>query len=466
MKIKKEQLMKGPKVVLIGAGSVFFARQTIWSMVKKEGLCGGTLALVDTNPDILGTIKKVAQRAIAAVKSPLKLEASTDRKKVLKNADFVILAFANQGVELRNLDAQISKKHGIIMCSADTIGPGGTMRTLREVPRQNAILKDVLKLCPDAWVINWVNPTSAMGIAMMRYFPQIKSLAICDGPHWPHNEKRVCIQAGLGKTSEDITDQMLSHVKIKIGGVNHFNWLFELSYKGKDLLPKVKEALRKDMSDAHHASAEDGKRNLSASISYQLADKLGFAPMCVWHTMEYLPFFQGRDVLKKDALAIKQWNVEVRRKWMKECHDDMAKIASGKRSAEDFLANTGPDHASDIIEGMWCGLRGKRFYINTPNRGAVPNMPHDAFLELPCAVDMNQVSPLPFIPIPRPIHGWLQHVLDEHELAVEAAASCDRNVLRKAFLASMLTQSIPDMEACMEDMLSAEREYLPAAWFK
>ena len=80
--------MKGPKVVLIGAGSAFFGMQTIWSMVSKEGLCRGTLALVDPDRQKLGWLTKVAQRAIEAKGVPLKLEVSTDRRQGAQGSGF------------------------------------------------------------------------------------------------------------------------------------------------------------------------------------------------------------------------------------------------------------------------------------------------------------------------------------------------------------------------------------------
>lgn len=457
--------MKGPKVVLIGAGSAFFGRQTVWSMVMKDALNSGTLALVDPDKKKLDWMSKIAKRCIAEKKVSLKLEIDTDRKKVLKGADFVILAFADDGVKMRGIDAEISTKHGMIMCSADTVGPGGTMRTLREVPRQNEIMKDVVRLCPDAWVINWVNPTAAMGIAMMRHFPQVKSLAICDGPHNPRFNNNLIIKAGLAKSPEEITDALRSRVRIRSGGINHFNWLIEMSYNGKDLTPKIKEELRKATQAEHIASSEDGKVERTNKIAYQIAEHIGYVPMCVWHTQEYLPYFQGHDVDKKDALTIKKWSIEVRRKWMDDCWGDMQNIASGKRPVSDFLEKTGADHASDIIEAMWAGLP-KQFYINSCNRGAVENMTDDAYLELPCVVDMNDVRPLPFGKIPRPLHGYIQRVLDEHELAVEAAVSCDRKKLLQAFLASMVTVSIPDAVSTMDELLKAEKKYLPSGWFK
>ncbi|MFC1452117.1 glycoside hydrolase family 4 [Verrucomicrobiota bacterium] len=457
--------MKGPKVVLIGAGSAFFGRQTAWSMASKEALCGGTLALVDVDTKKLGWMAKIAARAAEARKVPLRIEAHTDRRRALKGADFVVLAFAVEGVKLRGVDADVSTRHGMTMCSADTIGPGGTMRTLREVPRQNAVLKDVRRICPDAWVINWVNPTAAMGIAMMRHFPDVKSLAICDGPHNPRFDDSLIVDAGLASSPARITDALRSRVQIRSGGVNHFNWLVGMTHRGRDVTGRIKRKLREASQAEHVAKSAKGKVDLANRIAWQLADAIGYVPKCVWHTQEYLPFFQGHDVLKREALGIRKWSIEARKEWMRECWADMRGIASGRRPISDFLDRTTPDHASDIIEAMWAGLP-KRFYINVRNGGAVPNMADDAFLEIPCVVDMNEVRPLPFGDMPRPLLGYMQRVLDEHELAVEAAVTCDRRVLRQAFLAGMVAVSIPDVDACIDELLRRERRYLPAAWFK
>lgn len=437
--------MKGPKVVLLGACSAFFGRQTIWSMTSKESLCTGTLALVDPDAAKLKWMEGIARRAIAARGVPLKLEVAADRKKVLKGADFVILAFAVEGVKLRGVDAEISTKHGMTMCSADTVGPGGIMRTVREVPRQNRILTDVEKLCPDAWVINWTNPTAAMGIAMMRHFPHLKRIAICDGPHNPRFDDHLIVGAGLAKSPEKITDALRSRVRIRSTGVNHFNWLVDMVYRGRDYAPKFIESLR------------------GSAMHYQLAKAVGYAPMCFGHTREYMPFFLGHDVDKKKAMQIEMWKVKNRWDWMRDCWKDMRSIASGRRPIQDFLDKTTPDHASDIIEAMWAGLP-KKFYINIENNGAVTNMPDDAFLELLSVVDMQAIQPLPFGELPRPMLGYCQRVLDEHELAVEAGVTFSRDTLRKAFLASMTAVSIPDVDNCMNEMLRRERQYLPKQW--
>jgi alpha-galactosidase len=455
----------GPKVVLIGAGSAFFGRQTIWSMVSKPSLQGGTLALADLNEEKLGWLRQIAEKAIAATGVSLKLETSTDYRELLPGADFVSLAFAVEGVRARGIDSDISTKHGMIRCSGDTIGPGGTMRTLREVPRQAEILENVRALCPNAWIINWVNPTSAMGIAMMRHFPDLKSLAICDGPHNPRFDENLIVKAGLAPDRESITPELKAQVKIRSAGINHFNWLVEMTHNGKDVTPRIFEALKNASQEEHVASSEDSKKSLANQISWQLANALGYAPMCVWHTQEYLPYFQGHDVNKEDAITIKKWRIDVREKWMDSCWSDMKAIASGEREITDFLEKTTPDHASDIIEALWSGEK-REFYINTPNNGSITNMPDDAFVEVLCEVGRDYVKPLPFGEMPRPLLGYCHRVLDEHELAVEAAVTYSRKTLRQAFLASMVAVSIPDVELCMNELLEAERDLLPKQWFK
>ncbi len=457
--------MRGPKVVLIGAGSAFFGRQTVWSMVSKEALRTGTLALVDPDERKLGWMTQIARRAIEHRKAPLSLEASTRRRDVLRKADFVILAFAREGVTLRGRDADISARHGMILCSADTIGPGGIMRTVREVPRQQRILEDVRRFCPEAWVINWVNPTSAMGIAMDRSFPDLRSVAICDGPHNPGFDDRLIVDAGLASSAEAIDDDLRRRVKIRSGGVNHFNWLLEMTCDGRDVTPAVKDRLRSRARRARVTPDEKGRGALALKIARQLADAVGYVPMCPWHTQEYLPFFQGHDVRRRGALTIRKWDIRTRRRWMRQAWDDMRNLASGRRPIADFLQKTTADHASDIVEATWTGAP-KVFYLNTRNRGAVDNMPDDAYLEIPCRIDRDRVRPLPFGSIPAPLRGYMQRVLDEHELAVDAALSCDRATLRKAFLASMLAVSIPDVNACIAEFLRRERAYLPEAWYR
>ena len=113
---------------------------------------------------------------------------------------------------------------------------------------------------------------------------------------------------------------------------------------------------------------------------------------------------------------------------------------------------------------MWGGL-GKSFYINSPNRGAVTNLPADAFLELRSDIDLHGPRPQPFGPMPRGMLGLTHQVLDAHELTAEAAVTGDRALLRRAMLTDPLCNNIADADACIEELLEAERDALPDYWY-
>ena len=459
--------MKGPKVAVIGAGSYFFGKPVIWNMVKSEILSGGTLVLVDTNPDTLKTMMELAQRAIDATNSPTKVIGSTDRREVIKDCDFIVLSFSAKNAWYRGVDTRIAGKYGITMCSSDTIGPGGIFRAMREIPEVLAICADIEELCPDAWLINFINPTSVLGIALMRYAPKVKSFALCDGNHLPHSTTHYMRLAGVIGEEETPSAEMVKDFECKIAGINHCTFLTECKYKGQDRIQDFKKTL------AGYAKAEQmkgpspkAKPRLNHDYALQLMDIYEAYPTAISHTKEYVPFFQGYGVMPNTPEPIIPFDAYNRAEEMAEAWEKTKKLASGETPIEEFLSLDHGDHATDIIESMWGNL-GKEFFINSANRGAVTNMPDDAFLELRCNVDMkNGPQPKPFGKMPRGILGLQMQVLDTHELTAEAAVTCDKKILLRAMMTDPLVNNIGDAKMIIEELLEAEKDILPEKWYE
>ncbi len=459
-------MKKGPKVVVIGAGSYFFGKPVIYNMVHSPVLQSGTLALVDINPAVLDTMMKLAKRAKEHTGASLEVIGSTNRREVMKNADFVVLSFSFRNAYYRETDTRISKKYGVTMCSSDTIGPGGIFRTLRELPEILKIAQDVRTLAPNAWLINFVNPTATLGIGLMRHAPKVKSFALCDGNHMPYVRSMFLNLIGEIKDPamplEPETDAKLD---LHIAGVNHCTWVMKCDFDGKDRLPDLRKSLvRAAKAEYETKPHPKAKPRLNANYALQLMDLYGAYPTAPSHTKEYVPFFQDygvTPVTPEPIICFDGYNraEEMAAKWR-----ETEKIASGEIPIEDFLNHGHGDHATDIIESMWGGL-GKRFYINSANRGAVPNLPSDAFLELCCDLDMDGPKPLPVIPMPRGLLGLTCQVLDTHELTVEAAVTCDRKILLRAMATDPIINNLGDAKNIMNELLEAERDHLPEAWF-
>jgi len=452
---------KSPKVVILGAGSLFFGRKAIWQMVHSPVLREGTLALVDVDAERLDKMRRLAEMVIEHNGSPLTLEASTDRNDVLSGADFVVMAFADRNAHFRGVDVETSAKYGIRMCSGDTIGPGGIMRTCREYPQIVAAARDIERLCPEAWIVNYINPAAVHGIGLKRHFPNLKSLTLCDA------------QWGLNKKFADLAGVPTEEATIQSAGPNHFTWLMKAEHDGRDLVPAIVDTIRANAAEDVNKQAQGGTGQAKGvhnnGIAVELYEAFGLLPTVLGHTKEYVRYYQGRGVTGLDRFpSLKLFEVPARVKWTESVWERVDAYVSGAAPIGEFDTEFGPDPATDLIEGMWANDgkgSGKRFYINQHNRGAVPNMADDAFVELLNDVSMDGVSPLPCPPMPRGVRGLCEQVLDTHELTAEAVYRSDRALLRRAFLTDPLTHSIGDTDALMEELLERQRDAVSADWF-
>ena len=234
-----------PKVVVIGAGSLFFGREVIWQMTHSEHLRNGCLALVDTDAERLDKMGRLAELVAAQTGAPLQIEVHANWKDALPGADFVVLSFAVDTVRYRGIDCDISAKYGVRMCSGDTIGPGGILRAMRDLPAVLDCAADVASLCPDAWLINYINPSAVNGIALAKFAPAVKSFALCDSLHMPHIKIRQALLAGIIDEASQWTAELDDVFDLAIAGVNHFTWLLHARYAGRDVTPQIVDSLRK-----------------------------------------------------------------------------------------------------------------------------------------------------------------------------------------------------------------------------
>ena len=228
--------VKKPKLVVVGAGSIFFTRAVAVGMCKDLRFRGGMLSLVDVDPAMLDVMARLCRRIIAETGAELNLETAVDRKAAFRNADFVVLSFSRRGVDLREVDTVIPARYGVLQSSGDSIGPGGLFRSIRTIPTVLEMARDMEAICPDAWVFNYVNPTTVIGGALNRH-SKMRTLAVCDGVVLPDTKLALLDRVGVprGQAGE---------VTMKLGGVNHFSWLTEFRHGGKDLMPALLQSLK------------------------------------------------------------------------------------------------------------------------------------------------------------------------------------------------------------------------------
>ncbi len=421
--------------------------------------------MVDTDEEKLSKLVRLAEMVAKENNVSLKVEGSTNRRQVLKGADFVVLSFAEDTVKYRGIDCEVSLKYGIRMCSGDTIGPGGIFRAMRELPVIMECAKDIEELCPDAWVINYINPSTIHGIALNRYAPKLKSFALCDSHHMPHIKAYYAVRAGIIQDRREFTEEIDRKFDFRVAGVNHFTWLLKAEYEGTNVMPPIAEALRKSAATENNGGDTGAKALYNDAITYELYNIFGYVPTCTAHTKEYVRYWQGLGKTKDAIPPLSIWETEDRYKRHEEMWRQVDDFITGNIPISDYMKTFGPDHATDIIENM-VGNLGKRFFINSLNNGAVTNMNDDSFLELLSEVSMDGIKPLHVGEMPRGIRGMQELVLDTHELTAEAVVERSFTKLRRAMMTDPLVNSIHDADLIIKELLELEREIIPGYWYE
>ena len=263
------------KLVLIGAGSTSFGTDTLRDLfAARKELNGSTIALVDTNPEALRLMSRVAQRLNEAKGGPFAIQATTDRCEALAGAGFVIIAVAVQRNERWRLDFQIPLKHGVKHVLGENGGPGGLFHAMRNIPIVLDICHDIERLCPDALVLNFTNPEGRICLAANRY-TDLQFVGLCHGIGMA---QRVIGQT-LGLSPEEIDP--------RAAGLNHFTWILDLRRKstGEDLYPIFKQEMPKKIAEVER------EVGWGIKLSHYLMDTFGHWPSpSDDHVGEYLSY--------------------------------------------------------------------------------------------------------------------------------------------------------------------------------
>src|SRR6478735_3099929 len=223
------------KITLIGAGSTVFAQNILSDVLSNPELAESAISLHDVDPERLATAEIVARRIGETVGlQKLHVEATTDRREALRGADFVILMMQVGGYKPATVtDFEVPKEFGLRQTIADTLGIGGIFRALRTIPVIFDIARDMRDVCPDALMMNYVNPMAMNSWAMAEAFPDIRYVGLCHSVQ----ETSGYLARSLG---EDIAD-----VDFRCAGLNHvaFFTKFEKRHKDgsrEDLYPRLR----------------------------------------------------------------------------------------------------------------------------------------------------------------------------------------------------------------------------------
>jgi alpha-galactosidase len=432
------------KVAIIGAGSGFGGRLSVDTLARKP-LQDATIALCDLHPERLAGVKEYVELTIEAHKLPARVEASMDRKEILKDADFVVTSVSVGGPAYWcfpfSAEIEIPQKYGIHMNVSDTTSAGAVFRFLRTAPVHLQIFRDIERLAPNALVLNHTNP-----MAMLTWIH-----------HAATSVRNVGLCHGVQGTSRGIAERLeipYEEMSFICAGINHLAWFLELKRGDEDLYPELKRRMGKKLDEFH--KAPKGKTD---AVRFELLRQFGYFPTeGSEHDSEYVPYFRNNPETR-EAYALDAWKVSYdppkRRVWAKDTgiDEDDGDVAELKVSNE---------YSSGIMEAVVTN-QPYQFNGNVMNDGLITNLPQGSCVEVPCTVDARGIHPERVGDLPKGVAALCRSNISVHDLAVEAVLNRDKEAAFHAVACCPVTSSIlslPKIREMFDEMWEAEKDLL------
>ncbi len=416
------------KIVFIGAGSISFGPAMLRDIFSSHELTGSTLTLVDIDPEALDRMYAAAVALNRVSGAGLTIEKTVNRREALPGAEFVVSSICVERCALWKLDFEIPKKYGIRHTLGENGGPGGLFFTLRTLPMVMDIIRDMEELCPKSIFLNFSNPESRIVLAVGRY-SSIQAVGLCHGVFMGHAD--VARIMGLPYDQVDVLG----------AGLNHFQWLLEVrdARTGADLYPLLRERDR-----AFDPAFEPFARRLFRAF--------GCYPSCSDdHIGEYLPYGWEAGEHGYNFQADDENRVATKR--------DIDERLAGQKGWEDWL-NASGERGVDVISAV---LHNKKRVIESGivyNRGgAIPNLPHDAAVEVPIAVDAGGIKPVS-VTLPEPLARLLTPQVMVQQMAVDAAMHGSREMALQALLMDPVTNSADAAVKLLDELWEYNKPYI------
>lgn len=419
------------KVTIIGGGSSY-TPELIEGLIKAAGELHLTrVVLMDINEERLDIVGGLARRMAQAAEAPFELELSTDRRAAIEGAHYVINQIRVGGMAARVQDEQIPLCFGVI--GQETTGPGGFAKALRTIPVVLEIAREMTELAPGAFLINFTNPSGLITEALHRY-TQVPVIGLCNLP--------IGIEMRLAKAFNVPRERVfIDHV-----GLNHLNWLRGAWVDGQDVWPQVFE---QEVAEARRAPEEK-------TFSAELLETLQHIPC------GYLNYYYNRDqVLEKQLKAEKtrgQEVMEIERQLFEMYRDP------NLREKPKLLEKRGGAYYSTAAVSLISAIENDKqeiHVVNVMNQGAIPNLPPDVVVEVPCVVNAQGARPITTAPMAPQILGLTQQVKAYELLTVKAGVEGDRRAALQALLNHPLVPSFAIAQKLLDAILEANRPFLP-----
>ena len=417
-------------VTVIGSGSTYCPELVDGFLKRQDSLKLNRLVLMDIDDRKRVIVGNLCERMIRKAGMDTEVVLTDDLDAALAGADFVVTQIRVGKLPARYLDESIPVKYGLI--GQETTGIGGMFKALRTIPVIGHICERIEAICPDAWLINFTNPSGIITDFVLNN-TKVKCIGLCNVPI---------------DMIDDVKENVGEDAEITYLGLNHLSWITSVIKDGEDVLyklfdegfaPKVMANIVDDGFDVECLRSCGGwpssylqyYYNREAKIKHLREDTTTRARVCMDIEEKLLKMYQDEELCVKPALLDKRGG---------------HKYSLAACSLIDSIANDTNDvHVVNILNG-----------------GTLPFMQDDDVVEIAARIGADGAKPVPVKPTwNRHMVALMTAVKAYEKYTVEAGMTGDLHAAYNAMMIHPLIGDFARAKACFEELKDAHREYLP-----
>jgi len=419
------------KAAIIGAGSTYTPELIEGFVERNDNLRFDSIALMDIDVAGLDLVGGLAKRQLIEGGFKGEIVLTDDMDKALDGALFVFAQMRPGRMAGRIRDEKIPLKYGLL--GQETTGAGGFMQALRTVPVIMQLVDDMKRLSEkDAWLINFSNPSGIIAEAVLN-LTDAKMVGLCN-----------CAINMVKGIADVIGTYDFDYEYV---GLNHLSWITSV----------VKHGEADNIISSLAGVADTAmKNNPIAEVDPAMMRAVPYVPS------SYLNYYYARSEQIQKCLDAEKTRGEICLEIESKLREQYSDPDLKEKPAE--LADRGgalyATAAVSAAESIACDKKDLHV-VATKNSGAVPFMDDDDAVEVLCRLGTDGIEPQPVTVYNEYVKGLMRAVKAYEKLTVRAALEGDRDVALEALMAHPLVGDIAKAVPLLDEMLEANREYIP-----
>ncbi len=421
-------------LAVIGSGSTYCPELIDGFLKAKDSLNLKKVSFMDIDERKRTIVGNLCVRMLEKAGVDCEVVMTDDLDLALQGANFVVTQIRVGKLPARHLDESIPKKYGLI--GQETTGIGGCFKALRTIPVIKHICDRIEAICPDAWLINFTNPSGIITEFVLNH-TNVKNIGLCNVPI---------------DMLDDVKEITGLDSEITYLGLNHLSWITSVKKDGKELLPgliesgfspKVMANIKDDGFDIECLKTIQALPSSylqyyycrEAKLQHQREDEKTRAQVCMEIEESLLEMYQDEELCVKPALLDKRGG---------------HKYSLAAVSLIDSIANDKKDvHV-----------------VNIKNNGTLPFMADDDIVEIAAVIGKDGATPVPIEqPQSKHIINLMRVVKAYEKYTVEGAVNGDEQAVINGLLVHPLVGDWEKATKCFAELKEAHKAYLPEFQF-